>query len=148
MRSILALVVFVVSLPAAPVPKGVKKPPSADGVWECVEMNSDGRSMDVPAHMRYFKIDGETMSNGQPALKEMVRPIGELRPFTLRIDDSARPTLRTMVDSDGIVHSAVFELDGDTLRWAFTTDRDRTLIECKPGLGVCYYLFHRVKEGK
>lgn len=146
MRPLVVLLFAAASLPAAPVPKGVKKPPSADGVWECVEVNSDGRSMDVPELTRYCKIEGDRVSNGRPTLPEIECPIGELQPFTLRTDDPARPTLRTMIIDDGPTYSAVFERDGDTLRWAWCGDRQRTITECAPGPDVVYSVLRRVKE--
>lgn len=146
MRSALILL-FVAGLSfAAPVPKGVKKPPSADGVWECVEYNLDGRAEEVPFHLRYYKVAGEHMSYGCETLDELAKQMPETNAYTFRISDPDRPTLRTMVDSDGIVHSAVVELDADTLRWTACADAERTITECKPGLGVQYFVFKRVNE--
>ncbi len=143
---LLAIFLLVGSLPAAPVPKSLKKPPSADGVWECVEHNLDGRAEEVPFHLRYYKVAGEHMSYGCETLDELAKQMRETNAYTFRLSDPDRPSLRAMVDSDGIVHSAVFELDGDTLRWAACADAERTITECKPGLGVQYFVFKRVKE--
>lgn len=146
MRPLVILLFAAASLPAAPVPKSLKKPPSADGVWEFVEYNSDGRSRDVPERARYWRIDGERMSNGRATLAEIAKPMSELHPFTLRIDDPAQPTRRTMLTADGNTFPAVVELDGDTLRWVWSTDPAKSTIECKPGLDMEYSVFRRVKE--
>jgi uncharacterized protein (TIGR03067 family) len=148
MRWALAVVAMTLAAPlfAAPVPKAIKAKPAAtaDGVWECVEVNCDGRSEEVADSNRYWRVEGNRMSSGRATLEAVSRPISELRPCTLRIDDPARPTRRTMMAPDGREYPTLFELDGDTLRMAASVDGPIT--ECKPGLSVGYYVLQRVAD--
>jgi hypothetical protein len=139
MRPLFILLLF--ALPAAlaaPVPKALtKKPPqSLDGYWYLTESIEDG----VPVQMgnsycRHTLIRGERYASSMQG-----RPTesgGE--DFTLI--DPDRPQLRRWQG-----RPAVFEADGDTLRGCFATDGRKELTECKPGKGVIYYVFERVKE--
>ena len=148
MRTVVALVVFLAGgVFAAPVPKALKKAlPTADGVWECVEYNYDGRSDDVPDHLKFCKVVGENVLGGRE-LEDGI-PRGDPAVFAFRTDDPAHPTRQTLVYDSGWTLSAVVELDGDTFRWAISTERGRTLAECKPGLDVRYHVFQRVKTEK
>ena len=149
MRAALLLVLLGGTLTAAPVPKALKaKPATADGVWVLVELNNDGRDTPIPDHMRYCQVDGEQVLSGRNLSAETGCPDGDLGVFSLRGRDPDRPALRTLVIDSGWTYPAVLDLDGDTLRWAFSTDRERAITECKPGMEVSYYVFQRVKGDK
>jgi hypothetical protein len=138
MRPLVALLVFGLSVLAAPVPKGLKnkKPQPIDGYWYLTESVEDG----VPVQMgnsycRHTLIAGEryaSSSQGKPKA-------GEGEDCTLIDPDN--PNLRRWQN-----RPAVFEADGDTLRGCFTTDGRKELTECKPGKGVIYYVYTRMKE--
>jgi hypothetical protein len=143
MRSVLALVVFAVVLPAAPVPKGVKKPPSADGVWECVEFNGhNGKVRSATVIGTFWQMEGEELWSGKRTVAELTP---DSQPLVLAIRDPKRPHQRELVSGGGRA-SADIEVDGDPLRWALATDWTKTITECGPADDVYYYVFKRVKE--
>ncbi len=144
MRSVLALVVSVVSLSAAPVPKAIqKKPPTADGVWECVEFNGYNGRVKATVTGTFWKIAGDKMSVGKPTPDEFAE--GDYN-STFRVVDAAKPHQLEMSVSDKVRYSAVLVPDGDSLRWAWCTNSAKTITECGPADDVYYYVFKRVKE--
>ena len=66
MRPLLALLLLAPPLAAAPVPKALKKPPSPDGAWHLVAVNSDGKERSVEDMERYWLVRGETVTLGLP----------------------------------------------------------------------------------
>ena len=139
-RALVALLLFAVSAVAAPVPKALKKPPaSPDGSWYLVSVVSNGADKSVENMGRDWVLGGENFLLGY---KEMPNHAKHLAPnFTVR--DPARPHLRLWYKE-----LAVYEVDGDTLRVAYADDGRKELTECKPGPGIEYYVFERVKAGK
>lgn len=130
---------FFLPAVAAPVPKGLKPPSpvSADGVWYLVEFNSDGRETPPQRTEREWVFDGESVGVGT---HERPKP-GSITTSTLTIPDPTRPHLRRFGP-----YPAVVEPDGDMLRFCYSNDGRAQLGECKPGLGVHYYVFERVKQ--
>lgn len=146
MRALVAVLILAAVAVAAPVPKGVKAKPSADGIWELVEFDGDnGKVPPPPQQPSYRRIVGERMSTGNSSIKQL---LSEEPEFTLRVRDPDRPHLRTLQTAWSTEHSAVMELDGDTLRWAYARDPAQTITECKPSGGVYYYVFKRVTVEK
>ena len=146
MRPLVLLLLFALPLFAAPVPKAVKaKPSTEDGVWEWVEFNgNDGKMQYSIQKPTYWRIEGGRMSVGKRSVDELFR---EPLPHTVSVRDERQPNLRTH-DTGGAKHSAVLEVDGDTLRFAYAVDTTKAITECKPADGVYYYVFQRVKQDK
>ncbi len=137
MRPLFVLLLLAVPVFAAPVPKAVKKAnASPDGHWYLKEIILDGTSDTVLASFdRHTLIEGEKYAcakSGRPSLTGAAN-------FT--ITDPDRPHLRKW----GTL-PAVYEVDGDTLRACYAHDGRKELTECKPGAGIHYYVFERVKE--
>ncbi len=135
----LVLLLFAVPVLAAPVPKSVKKQSqSIDGYWYLTESIEDG----VPVKMgngysRHTVIRGEKYAcswQGRPKKSDE-------EDFT--VIDPATPNLRRWQ-----TRPALFEVDGDTLYGCFPTDGRKELTECKPGKGVVYYVYTRMKDDK
>ncbi len=138
MRPLVALLLFALPALAAPVPKALKNQPpqSLDGYWYLTESIEDG----VPVKMgnsycRHTLITGERYASSMQGKPKA----GDGEDFT-RIDPD-NPNLRRWQN-----RPAVFEADGDTLRGCFATDGRKELTECKPGKGVTYYVYERMKE--
>ena len=145
MRPLFVLLLFALPAVAAPVPKALKAKPTADGVWEWAEFNgNDGKMGYTIQKPTYWRIDGERISIGKRSVDELY---SEPLPHVLRPRDEEQPHLRTY-DIGGAKHSAVMELDGDTLRLAYALDTNATITECKPANGVYFYVFKRVKVEK
>lgn len=142
MRPLVILLLLTLPAVAAPVPKSLKPktpPASPDGAWYLVAINSDGVDGSVENMGRNWILGGENFLLGY---KEMPDFAKHLAPnFTRR--DPDRPNLRLWHKEP-----AVYEVDGDTLRVAYTQDGRKELTECKPGPGIHHYTFTRVKDGK
>lgn len=136
MRSLLVLLLFAVPVLAAPVPKAVKKDTSPDGYWYLKEVILDGTSdTKLEGFARHTVIEGERYSC---AVDKRPAP-NTSNNWTIR--DPDRPHLRMWGTMP-----AVYEVDGDTLRACYAHDGRKEFTECKPGLGIHYYVFERVKE--
>jgi hypothetical protein len=136
----LALLLVPALAAAAPVPKGLKARPagSPDGYWYLVELTLDGvTSTSWEGTARHTLIEGERYSCGVRG-----RPDGR-DAASIPVRDPDRPHLRRWGE-----HPAVFEVDGDTLRACYAYDGRAELSECKPGKGIHYYVFERVKDEK
>lgn len=141
MRPLAMLLLFAVPVVAAPVPKSLKKAnTSPDGAWYLVECVGNGKANDVAKMERNWAVDGQVMLLGARTQKDRGKGVSVI-PFT--IPDPARPTVRKFNTGWSVV-----EADGDTLRFCYAYDFTRELSECKPGPGVAYYVFERVKEEK
>ena len=137
MRPLLAILLLLAApLVAAPVPKAVKKASSPDGRWRLVEFSNNGQGESVQSMARNWQIKGETIScwlDGQSSAGGS--KFGAPNP-----DKPNERVWGTM--------PAAFEVDGDTLRACYAHDGRKEMGECKPGKGVAYYVFERVKEEK
>jgi hypothetical protein len=144
MRPLLAVLLLAVPVFAAPVPKAVKKgvPTNPDGVWVLTEYCEDGAA---PAPLRPNSIARDWVFAGEHVFVGVsVEPAyGAMGPPNFRLIDPDRPTRRVWGTDP-----AVYELDaaGDTLKVAYAHDGRKELTECKPGQGIHYYVFERVKE--
>ena len=130
-----------VALPAvaAPVPKALKKPPaSPDGHWHLIEFSSNGTpETSLHGFARHAVIKDELLTwfrDGQQSPHASEK---------FAIIDPARPHVRRWGYNPG-----VYEMDGDTLRACCRYGGGEELTECKPGKGIHYYVFERVKEEK
>ena len=139
MRPLIALMVFALPAVAAPVPKGLKKIPQQkpDGVWHLVEFDSDGKGGSAENMARDWVIEGEFIHVGVK-----VEPAhGDKGPPNFTVIDPDRPTLRKW----GSMPAAFQLVDEDTLRCCYAHDGRKELTECKPQMGVHFYVFKRVK---
>ena len=140
MRPLIALLMFALPAVAAPVPKALKKPQNPDGGWLVVAFSQDGAELAEPKSMvREWHIAGEHRSNGsvlEPAHHAKGTP-------NFTVIDPDKPHLRKWGTMP-----AVFEVDGDTLRACYAHDGRTELTECKPQMGVHYYVFTRAKGEK
>ena len=127
---------------AAPVPKSLKKPSSPDGMWHLVSVNSDGKEGSVENMERYWVVRGETVTLGRPHT-DPDRPPSPVCELTT--PDPICPHLRRFGDSQ---LPSVLEVEGDRLHFCYAHDDRKELTECKPGKGIAYYVFERVKDTK
>jgi hypothetical protein len=136
MRPLIALLLFALPVLAAPVPKALKKNNSPDGHWYLKEFNGDGKpDTTLNGFRRHVLIEGERYSCAAAG-----RPDGsDSTNWTIR--DPEKPHLRTWGKMP-----AVYEVEGDTLRCCYAHDGRPELTECKPGQGIHYYVYERVKE--
>lgn len=140
MRPLTFLLLFATPTPAAPVPKVLKKPTaSPDGAWHLVAVKSDGVDKAVENMGRNWVLGGENLLLGYT---EMPTHAKHLNPnFTRR--DPDHPHLRLWHNNP-----AIYEVDEDKLCVAYADDGRKELTECKPGPGIQYYVFERVKPAK
>ena len=138
MRTVFALLLLPALAVAAPVPKGVKKPPNPDGQWRLVGFSGDGAEPTPPTSMVLdWYIEGQHLLcgvKGEPAYHAKGEP-------NFTTPDPARPQYRRWGP-----HPAALEMDGDTLRVCYAHDGRKELTECKPAKGIHYYVFQRAKE--
>jgi uncharacterized protein (TIGR03067 family) len=150
MRGLISLVMFALASLAAPVPKAVKDADSLSGEWEVVERRT-GKVAPKGAAGVVWAILGEELTirpkgaNAAPittAEYKLVRPEkgkkGELD-YRLSYPDG-KPT---------IVYRGRFEVDGETMRFCYTTDStaDRPT-DFEPREKVVVYTFKRVTDSK
>ena len=142
MRPLTAFLCLALPLAAAPVPKGMKKPASPDGVWHLVAVHPDGREGSVKDMERYWVVRGETIAIGRPHTNPDRPPPPECK---LTTPDPLDPHLRRFGDAQ---HCSVLQAEGDRLHFCYAHDGRKELTTCKPGQGVVYYVFERVTESK
>jgi hypothetical protein len=140
MRSLVLLLLLALPAVAAPVPKGIKKASSPDGAWYLVECVGNGQPHDVAKMERNWAVDGDVMLLGGKTQSDRGKHVSVI-PFA--IPEPAKPSVRKFSSNWSVV-----EVSGDTLRFCYAYDTSRELTECKPGPGVAYYVFERVKEEK
>ena len=140
-----AVLLLLVALPvlAAPVPKSLKGAPTLDGVWQVVEYNGMNGQRPAQAEGTYWRVEGESFGGGEDSIKKLT---SDNLPHLLRIPDPKKPHLREYHLFGGEKYSAVVDLDGDTLRFAWAPDATKTISECKPADDMYYYVFRRVKD--
>jgi len=127
----------------APVPKSLKPPPSVDGMWELVEFNGlNGGLIHEYEKPSYWRIEGEFMSPPSTSVEKLARVKPEKN---LLYRDEKDPRMRTMKDSIK-ENPAMFEVDGDSLKWCYGLNYNTVVTEVKPGPEVYYYEMKRVKR--
>lgn len=139
MRPLVTLLLLALPVLAAPVPKGLKKvSPKPDGAWKLVEFDADGKGGQASGMVRDWFIEGEHIFVGAK-----VEPAhGAKGPPNFTFMDPDRPNMRKWGTMP-----AIYELDadGDTLRCGYAHDGRKELTECKPQMGVHFYVFKRAK---
>ena len=139
MRPLVALLLFAFPILAAPVPKALKKTPAKpDGTWYLVEFDSDGKGGNAEGMARDWVIEGEFIHVG--AKVEPAHGAKGAPNFTFM--DPDRPHLRKWGTMPAIF---ALDPDGDFLRCGYAHDGRKELTECKPQMGVHFYVFKRVK---
>ena len=139
MRPLVALLLVALPLLAAPVPKGMKnKPSSPDGQWKLVAHSSDGKEAPLTNMACYWRIADDAIQCNSTGWPKPGEPSS-----SIAAKDPARPGQRVWGQLPAVV-----EVDGDTLRACYAHDGRKELSECKPGQGIAYYVFERVKAEK
>jgi uncharacterized protein (TIGR03067 family) len=148
-RTLVALLLFAAPLLAAPVPKALKaKPPaSLDGRWKMESQEANGKS-GPPSERDYntWVVAGDTMHlvRDGDATKEGVYPCR----FVSDPRDDGPRTFEYKVDQNGYHRRGVCELDGDTLRVAFSGDANTRPAAVQSSDTVTVYTFKRVPDTK
>ena len=140
MRPLAVLLLLAMPVLAAPVPKSLKKqaPTSPDGAWRLLNFSGDGAEPTVPQSMALdWVIEGDYIA---PTNRAAWTAQAKGTPNFTRLDPD-RPNLRKWGTMP-----AIYEVDGDSLRCCYAHDGRKELTECKPGPGIHYYTFTRVKE--
>jgi uncharacterized protein (TIGR03067 family) len=147
-RTAYALLLFLLTLPlaAAPVPKALKKPAATlDGHWRWESQETNGQVSQAPASdYCLWQVAGDTMTlvNEKRTLKD--EPCG----FVSEVKGDGVRTFEYKVNSNGYHRRGVCELDGDTLRVAYTGDNAAPPPAVKSGPGVTVYTLRRVTDSK
>lgn len=133
---------------AAPVPKEIKNArPPLDGTWEVVEYHSRGRLMNNATPVKWV-IEGEKITILRNNVAAKTRISYSLEKPDGGADDHLDYVLTyPQADREKKVNPGVFELDGDTLRFCWSTRGERPA-ECKPDQNNLMYLFKRVEADK
>jgi uncharacterized protein (TIGR03067 family) len=144
MRSLFALLLFALPLAAAPVPKAVKKSPATlEGHWRWESQETNGRvTAAPPSDYCLWKVAGDTMTLTSEQGKMKDEPC---RFETATNGDGVR-TFDYTVNSNGYHRRGVCELDGDTLRVAYTSDNKVPPAAVRGDNGVTIYVFKRVTD--
>ncbi|MFY7954053.1 MAG: hypothetical protein ACOVT5_16240 [Armatimonadaceae bacterium] len=146
MRTLLALLSLAAPLAAAPVPKALKKTPaSLDGNWRWESQEKNGKvSQASPSDYCLWKVAGDTMTlvTEKGTMKD--EPCG----FASATNADGVRTFEYRVNSNGYHRRGVCELDGDTLRVAYTADNNVPPKAVKGEDGVTVYTFRRVTDSK
>jgi uncharacterized protein (TIGR03067 family) len=147
-RTALALLFVAPLALAAPVPKEVKKQrPTMDGTWEVVEYHTNGKKSDRTVFTRWV-IAGESLRIDRTDAAELAPPTYSLK----KPDGGADDALDYVITYPNAARQkrtnpGVFEVDGDTFKFCWTTSGERPA-ECKPARGNVMYVFKRVEGDK
>lgn len=148
MPRILLVFVLVPALAAgAPVPKSVKKQrPNFDGGWDVAEVYLDGRQRDLGAY-QWWVAKGEVYRTA-----DFKRLPGENYPSLVFPADAQPGQVDYVLRNDGkhlSTSPALFELDGDTLRLCYASERhtDRPT-SLTPAKGNNVLVLKRVKDAR
>ena len=131
-----ALLALALTVVAAPIPKSLKKLNKNydfDGIWEQVGSNVNGAAGNI-THGKYWKIDKDKFYYSMANLEAQ----GNLG--TMTTPDESQPQYKNYSSS-----RLMLEIDGDTLKWIFTSTKEDKLETCEPGPGRSFYTFKRVK---
>ena len=153
--ALLAAAVASAATFAAPVPKDLKKQSgSLDGTWEVVEYHSNGRKVNSTATIKWV-IDGQNLSieRTNPKLGgavAVIRPANVSYTLVKPEGGPANALDYTYNYANGVTPSrtmpGVFELDGDTLKFCWTTTAGgERPAECSPTQGTLMYVFKKVE---
>ncbi len=146
MRPLFTLLLFALPLAAAPVPKALKKAPaSLEGNWRWESQETNGKvSPAPPSDYCLWKVAGDnmTLSTEKGTMKD--EPCGLVSATNA---DGVRAFEYT-VNSNGYHRRGVCEVDGDTLRVAYTHDNKVPPAAVKGDNGGVVYVFKRVIDSK
>jgi len=152
--AVLALLLSAGAGLTAPVPKGAQnqKPASPDGVWQVTAASFWNGKLKFDVVGTYMQIEGERFSYIEPDLERLGQ---NGLPHALWNVDPNQPRQRRFVyggmlpPPQGIPwqppkgSSAILEVDGDTLRFAYVCGENKPLTECKPADDVYYFELRR-----
>lgn len=146
MTRLAVLLLCTAPLVAAPVPKAlVKKAVSIEGDWLWESQDNNGKISPAPdSDFRLWRVAGDTMTLIQKDGKNKDEPCG------LVCEPKGEGGLRSFeykVRSNGYHRRGVCELDGDTLRVAFSGN-ETPPADLKSGPSVTVYTFKRVTDTK
>ena len=139
-RVAFALLLFAAPLVAAPVPKALKKAPvTLDGSWRWETQENNGKVSPAPnGDFCLWRVAGDTMT----LASEKGGMRDEPCKFVSETNADGVRTFDYTVNSNGYHRRGVCELDGDTLRVAWTTHDTPAVPN-----GVVY-VFKRVTDSK
>lgn len=145
LRSLLAAALFAPALPAAPVPKELRKPsPKLDGKWKVVGYESNGRPITTSSILNQtWAFDGDQLAiTRTPLGKAAVTPAATK--ITVRAD--ARTKDFDYVMPTGTTRLGRYEVAGDTLTVSLTinTSTGERPHDLSGGTGTLKYTFKRV----
>ena len=124
---------------AAPVPKEAKSN-KLDGVWELTAMEVAGTGRPVGSTLKIEEKSVTVTSTGENA----DRPP---RTYVIAINDIARPReLDWNSNVQGIIHQAIFAVEGDSLKIAMNLSGKGRPTEMKSGDTTVLYTFKRLKN--
>lgn len=148
MRFVLFLMLIAATLSAAPVPKALKKATGIDGDWRMESTERNGKMGQPPGgDYNLWRVHGETIDlvrepePGRPDRGDNIYPcqfVSEIRPEAPR-------TFEYKVLKNGYHRHGVCELDGDTLRVAFSSDAKSPPTAVQSSNTVTIYVFKRVR---
>lgn len=144
--ALLFLVFTAVPVFAAPVPKALKKPPvSLDGDWRWETQERNGQiSPASQSDFRLWRVAGEAMT----LIQEQGTSKDEPCRFVSESKDDSLRSFEYKVNSNGYHRRGVCELDGDTLRVAFSNNPATPPAAVKSTNDVSVYTFRRVTDTK
>ncbi len=136
-RATILLLLFSLSVFAAPIPKSLKakKPLDITGMWKIVGHNTNGNPV---SHDRVVQFWAFTENSFQYYTDPNTKQGNQ--PTILTTPDSDRPQQKKMHE-----YPCFIERDGDQMRWVYTTDVTMKLEDCEPGKGRNLYIFEFVK---
>jgi uncharacterized protein (TIGR03067 family) len=148
--ALVALALASAAAVAAPVPKDLKKKEAKlDGTWEVVEYHSNGVKVNSAAAIKWV-IDGQnlTIERNNPKGGIAVRPATVTYTLVKPDGGAANALDYTYNYTNGAIPSrampGVFELDGDSLKFCWTTNvNGERPAECAPAQGNFLYVFKR-----
>jgi uncharacterized protein (TIGR03067 family) len=132
---------------AAPVPKALKKDAPLDGRWVLDSQVADGTVAVLPDDQDEWTVSGNTLT-----IEQKGRRRGVVRAVRCTLESalaSAGPrTFEYKVTTNSYHRRGVCEVDGDTLRVAFSTGDSGPPGEVKSGAGVVLYTFRRLTDSQ
>jgi hypothetical protein len=148
-RFAILLVAFTPCLLAAPVPKAVKKKPTAlDGTWEVVERLNNGKPITFNAR-EFWVFDADTYTMYDTAADETAIGDGSVKRCagSYRRPDADGGTAIDLWEGRN-KDAARLALDGDTLQLALPLKANWRPAEATPAADVAYLKFQRVDPAK
>lgn len=144
-RAVALLLLAAAGLPAAPVPKALKKEPTLNGVWEATTLRSSGSDFLNQNNLWVWEFDGESVSRRYRQKDGTLRPDGQA---TITRPDAAKPSevdYHLPSGNQSMLFRARIEVTADELVINFAEANDPRppdMTELKRGY---FYRFKRVE---